>query len=202
MLNCGDYSKMYNTLINNKIRHIKYTLENTKADKAFTFSQFEKKKFNSKIEKITNLYRKYFKSTICAPHFYFIIERFIYYIFQEMLHKNHTFRIYQIGSFKIIKKQPFLKIEDNGELKGSIDIKKTQELKNKFISEGKETYHPINNPNGEKYFIYRTDDYLQIKFVPSKYFENKSVVYVKSQNSIATQLFREIEKNPLIKNKF
>lgn len=201
MLTTVDYNKFFNTLIGNKIKNLKETLEITVSKKVFTSTQIEKRKFTSKI----NLLKQEIKvqnSYILKPENYtFIIERFLFYVFESMIYNNHTFKIFKIGSFTIFKKTPKTFINDDGELCGSVDMKKSYELKQQLIDEGKTIYHPEKNPKGEKYFIYRTEDYPHIRFKPSMYLDN-SVLFVDSQVAFANSLHKIIEQNRSLLNNY
>lgn len=88
-----------------------------------------------------------------------------------------------------------------------VDWVESNKLKEELIAEGKTPYHKERNPNGEKWYVYYTDDHY-FRFHWDKYrcvIKNKtaySFIPTQGPNGNSRKLAKLLKDNPFAQNRF
>ena len=192
----------YNICIENKLRSIQKTITDYTNQMVFKTKILDKHDLKVIIIRLKKVQKELKESKLTYTQYYFIIQKFLYYNYRRMFDEGYTFRIYNIGSMKIIKKRPKISIDENGEINGRRDITATYKLKQELIAEGKELYHPTECPHGEKYFIYIMREMPQFYFAKSPFIKDYKLKFFSRNDALGTLLHREIAENPELLSRF
>lgn len=109
-----------------------------------------------------------------------------------------------LGFFKVITVKRKFRINEEGNILGAIDWKKSNELKAKLIEDGKTPYKAtrdekgniVGDNGGVKWVVYRTDDhYFLLRYIPNIFLSNGTTYTFKPKITLSRKLAK-LHDNP------
>lgn len=195
--------EIYNQEVQNTVVDCRETLEQLKGEKAFLSTYKDKREFQPKIDSVNEVLQKVRSKYVESKKFAFIIQTFMELVFHKMVHDGFIFKVYLVGSFKIVKTVPKLR-EVSGFLVGRVNHYETRKLKEYLLSEGRELYSK-ENPKGEKYIVYHTEETPFVKWSrPTNIKDIHHYMFriITSENGPVRKLMTAVKNNPALMSKY